>query len=358
MKNLLLLFSILPLVASPQWLESEVVLTLDSVSNIKGGIKQKTGYLENIDLTMSVDTQKADLWNSGTLFIYFLNDTGDDPSSFVGDTQGSNNIESYDTFKLYEAWYEHTIDEISILFGLHNYNSEFYVLDSAGLLLGSSFGIGPEVSQVNPSISPTTSLAFRVLWQNNDGIFIRSAIYDGVPGDPDDKNGTHIILRQEDGLFYSIESGKKSDNFKIAAGVWYHTAEVIDFKGDTCDANGGYYAIGEFFVGGNNSLFFQAGHAMSDKNAIDNYLGLGWHTSKLFSKSDEVGFGLARAMSSDINIKKNNLEDAETAYELTYAYKFNDILTMQSSFQYIQNPSMSKSIEDAVVLSIRSTINF
>ena len=361
MKKILVIVYILPIMflqASQDWLESEAVLTMESVTNLKGGLEQKTGYLENIDLTFSVDSEKADLWSNGTLFIYFLNNTGDNPTDFIGDTQGSSNIESYDTFKLYEFWYEQNIGELSILFGLHDYNSEFDALDGASLLFGSSFGISPDISQMSPSIFPTTSLALRVLWQNETGIYIRSAVYDGIPGNPEDENGTHVILGKKDGLFYGVESGIESEGLKFALGAWYHASEVVDFSGIQRDANGGFYAIGEFNIGGNNSLFFQSGHAQSDRNAIDNYIGVGWHTSALFASDDEAGIGIARAMPSDTNKSNNNLENAETAYELTYSYTFNDNLTIKPSFQYISSPSMSKTIDDATIFACRAELSF
>jgi carbohydrate-selective porin OprB len=51
-------------------------------------------------------------------------------------------------------------NQFSVLAGLYELNSEFYRLQSAGLFLNSSFGIGPEFSQSGlegPSIFPSTS---------------------------------------------------------------------------------------------------------------------------------------------------------------------------------------------------------
>ena len=69
--------------------------------------------------------------------------------------------------KLYEAWFEQTLfdDRLSFKAGLYDLNTEFDVVETAGLFINSSHGIGPDFSQsgVNgPSIFPTTSLGIRV----------------------------------------------------------------------------------------------------------------------------------------------------------------------------------------------------
>src|SRR5258708_2393634 len=94
-------------------------------------------------------------------------------------------------------------DGLSFLFGLHDLNSEFYVTEASGLFLNSSFGVGPELShsgKAGPSLFPTTALGLRARAVLNDQWSIQTAVYDGVPGNPDDPRGTHIILRADEGV--------------------------------------------------------------------------------------------------------------------------------------------------------------
>lgn len=128
---------------------AESVIAVDTLSNVSGGIDEGSATLGNFDLMFTVDTEKAGLWKKGTFFFYGLGNFGDSISELVGDLQVTSNIEAYGTFKLYEAWYEHSLtDSLTFLFGLHDYNSEFYALEHSAGLINSSFGIGVDTAQV------------------------------------------------------------------------------------------------------------------------------------------------------------------------------------------------------------------
>ena len=112
----------------------EADFTLELTTNTKGGLRKGSGLLGNLNLVTSIDPRKLGLWHGGTFSLYFLGNLGDDPTSFIGDTQATSNIEAFDTFKLYEAWYEQSWQSwqscrFSLLLGLHDYNSEFDALE-------------------------------------------------------------------------------------------------------------------------------------------------------------------------------------------------------------------------------------
>lgn len=80
-----------------------------------GGLKEGTGVMDNLDLTLTVDTEQA--WNllGGTLFLYALANQGDDVNAEnLGSTQGVDNIERFDATKLYEAMYEQSFNSASL----------------------------------------------------------------------------------------------------------------------------------------------------------------------------------------------------------------------------------------------------
>lgn len=84
---------------SEKGVQTEAVLTLDNFSNVSGGVELETATLGNFDLVMEIDTEKAKLWNGGTIFLYGLGNFGDPLSSYVGDFQATDNIEAYGTAK-------------------------------------------------------------------------------------------------------------------------------------------------------------------------------------------------------------------------------------------------------------------
>ena len=83
-------------------------VTLESITNLQGGIKEGTRNLANLDVTLTVDTAAANWWNSGTLFVYVLGDYGKNPSDLTGDIQAISNISApVNDLKIYEFWYQH-----------------------------------------------------------------------------------------------------------------------------------------------------------------------------------------------------------------------------------------------------------
>ncbi|MDH5737676.1 MAG: carbohydrate porin, partial [Gammaproteobacteria bacterium] len=166
-----------------------------------GGIEDDSTYLDNLDITMTFNDAFGQ--EGATFFVYFLYNAGDGPSDAIGDAQGASNIDAPTTSKFYELWYETGIGtDNSVKVGLYDLNSEFDAIETAGLFLNSSHGIGPDYAQsgVNgPSIFPTTSFGARLDFNLGDGYFFRFAVLDGVSGDPDDHHGTHIKFESDDG---------------------------------------------------------------------------------------------------------------------------------------------------------------
>jgi len=337
-------------------MESKIII--DAVSNIDGGLEQNTGILSNVDLTFELNTAKADLWDNGSFFVYFIGNYGDDPSSFIGDILVTNNIEAPDTVKLYEAWYQHKFNDISLLVGLHDYNSEFDTLESKNLFIHDAFGTQSDISQVGPSVFPTTALAIRLAWEDETGLYARVAMYDGVAGSPSNDHGTHIILEKEDGFFYAFEVGQVTDSYKVALGNWIHTAEVTDYSGALRDFNSGTYLLGEYFVQPDLSIFLQLASTLNDRNEIGSFIGAGIYAKNLFTSNDEAGIALVQARLSTDYKKINNLDSAESAFEITYAYNITSHFSLQPAFQYVLNPSLNPNISNASVAVLRASATY
>ncbi len=236
---------------SARGLDLEAVISVDVLGVVDGGLDEGFEAPSNLDLILSLDTATAGWWQNGTFNIYFLGNIGGDPSTRAGDLQVSSNVETNDTFKLYEAWYEHRLwdGRVSLLAGLHDLNADFYVSEFGGLFLNSSFGIGPDTSQTGPSIFSVTSLGTRVKWTTTRHSYLMAAVYDGVPGDPNDPYGTQVQFDDGDGVYVIGEAGLHSAGddhyYKLALGGWHNSAEFEDFSATPRASNSGVYVVAE-----------------------------------------------------------------------------------------------------------------
>ena len=309
--------------------EIELNVIGDWVNNVQGGVKTGGAALANIDLTYAANLDEFGLSEHADLFVYFLGNAGDDPTEWVGDSQVTSNIEAPDRFKLYEIWYRHHLrEDIAVLFGLHDYNSLFATLDTSGLFINSSFGIGAEIAQVGPSIFPTTALG-AVLSASWDSHYLYLGLYDGVPGDPDNDRGTRIQFDSGDGLFAALEWGAEGSDdqpWKWGVGFWHHSAEVENpINEQTQDDNYGVYLLGERPFADNWSAFLQLGLADPERNIIGSYIGAGISRSALLAGDDAIGLAIASARTSDDFDEANPAASThETALELTYLYPLNE----------------------------------
>lgn len=318
-----------------QGLTVELIYTGEFVRNFTPGLvngRKQTIYHDNLDLALTFDSEKAGLWQGGTLFIYGIRNHGGDPTgNVIGDLQAVSNIEAPDQFILYEAWFEQQLfnGRASLLLGLHDMNSEFYVSDYASLFLNSSFGIGPEITaNVAASIFPKPGLGVRLRINPVDHLYAQAALYDGDPA-------TRRLAAHE-GKMGIGEIGYLFDGGAIKAGYWQHTAQV-NYAGRNFSRNYGYYALADarlyrFGEGEARSVntFVQLGQAAKSRNAVNSYVGAGLHLHGLLPGrgEDDLGFAMARA---------NTDTGSETTYELTYRLVATSWLAIQPSFQWVDN---------------------
>ena len=279
-----------------------------------------------------------------------------------GDLQTLSNISTDNALKVYEFWYEQGFanDAVKLLVGLHDYNSTFYALDSAGLFTVSSFGIGSDTAQVSPSIFSTTATAVHLTLQQGN-MYLLLAAYDGVPGDPSNPHGTHIQFNSGDGLFKAAELGfMDGKKYKIAVGGWQKTTEEENvMNGLLSNQNQGYYIIGEKNISENLTAFFQYGRADDAINQLDEYTGAGLRLNNVWQENDALGLGVARAHNGAPYVTQNpTIETAETILELTYFRPLITHLNAQASVYYVKNPSMSPLLENALALGLRLYIEF
>jgi porin len=357
----------------------EMVYTGEMVSVLSGGLQRKTVFLDNKDIVLSVDAETLLGWKGAEFSFYVLGNHGDSPSEYIGDFQTMSNIDTDATWKLYEAWYQQSFlgGKVSFKFGLIDLNSEFDVIEAGGLFHHSSFGIGVDFSQSGmngPSIFSTTSLGFRVRVEPKEGFYVQTIVLDGVPGDPDNPKGTHIILKKEEGWLIVGEVGYESDKGghyrKFAIGTWFYTAdfETLSEVGEE-HKNKGFYLLTELQLVGNKegsipclNAFLRLGFADRSVNQLGFYLGAGFVVSHLIPGREDDQLGLAFAYGRNGNIFMNLapgvFDWSETAIELVYSFQVTPWFALQPEIQFILNPGMEKSINDAFSFGVRSEISF
>lgn len=352
-----------------------VVYTGESAHNLRGGIAEDDAFLGNLDMT--AEWQHLDwLAPEGKLFLYVLGNHGESPSEFIGDAQVFSNIDAPKAIKLYEAWFEQPFNagSSSVKVGLIDLNSEFDVIDTAGIFQNSSFGIGADFSQSGengPSIFPTTSLGIRLASAFAYNTYGQCIVLDAVPGDLDNERGTHIDLNSDEGYLLSCEAGWKgeapentSDAAKFALGLWRYSEPVERLIDEGEEENYGAYMLGEttFWRGNERSAngFARVGIANANVNAFAHYIGAGVVLNGVFAadRNDQLGLGVASVDNSGefrmaSEAEGAALENRETTYELVYRVTATDWLALQPGFQYIENPGMSPELDNALAFALR-----
>lgn len=371
-------------------------LTYDAaaIGDASGGLRRAATYIGNLHWQSLVDLDQAFGWNDSRFYADLLWIHGGNPDSFVGDAMGVSNIAAPSGVQPEELWIEHNITaaDVSLLIGLYDLNSEFYRVDSAGLFLNSSFGIGPDfgLSGIEgPSIFPRTSAGARFGWKPAEGVVVRAALLDGVPLIRPD--GAYRVFEDGDGLLAAAElalldrpanSAQSTPRSrlgrnamlppydgKLAVGAWHYTTTLGRFDdgaGSTQHGTSGAYLIGDRIVARaaadpnrNVSLFVQLGTADDRVNRFGTYLGAGVVVSGPMRtrQNDEIGFAVAMARNGSAYLRQQRslapASRAESTLELSYLVQATSWLAIQPDIQYVIRPNTESSIPNALVFTLR-----
>lgn len=359
----------------------DAAYTADLWRNASGGLERGGSYLDSFDLTGSLDAERAFGWRGVKFHGHVQYNNGAEFSGrWVGDTQAVSNIEGVGTWRLYEFWTEIAFGrgdtgQQTLRFGLYDLNSEFDSIDSAGLFLNSSHGIGPEYAQSGlngPSIFPITSLALRLRRESESGYWQVAAL-DAVPGRRDDPTRSGIDLASAEGALLAAEWGiARGRASKLAVGAWAYTArfDALDesdpLTGDPLRARGnrGVYAVADVAVVESDlrriDAFARVGIAESRFNGVADYAGAGFVVSAPLRARPEDQFGVAIASAgAGADLRRSSaalgaaLERRETSIEITYRMAAADWLTLQPNVQYVSNPGFDPGLRNAWVMGLR-----
>ena len=371
--------------------------TADVFTNLKGGLKHSTTYLDNFDLTLTLNLEKLLGVGRTAIFIYGLGNDGGNPDNDIGDVQGVSNITAPNSWKLYEAWIQTNLlnNRLSILAGLYDLNSEFESLRSSNLFINASHGIGIAFAQTGengPSIFPWTSVGIRAKARLTENIYLQAVALDGVAGDPNDPYGTHIIFNHGDGLLLTFETGidntsNQGDeisagnrrigrfaspefNSKYALGFWKYTSEFEHINSQVKSRNN----IGAYFIGeqnicnqkdgkGNLTAFVRLETANQEINRFSYYAGCGLvYTSPLHSRpKDQAGIAFAAAINGKdykhfLQENGTNVTEGEYNIEMTYNAQIFPWFYLQPDIQYIVFPDSNPDIPNSLAIAITAGV--
>lgn len=347
----------------------------DILHNSSGGIRTGSAYLDDAGLMIGAEVGSLFGADDANFFVYLLYNNGSSFSNvYSGDAQGVSNIDAPEATRIYELWYEQSwSDQYSLRVGLYDLNSEFDSIDSAGLFMNSSHGIGPDYSQsgrAGPSIFPVTSMAARFDWAVSESGTLRYALLDGVPGDPNDPSRTTIRFGKGDGVLHALEYNRVlATGARLGMGGWLYSAnfdriEGQDINGDPLrdNGNGGLYGFVDMPVlsadksGIEMTAFLRYGIANDKLNALDSYIGGGLVMSDLVDSrpDDQLGIAFSSARVGDpFKRATAGVKNSETKIELTYSAQINDWLRLQPDIQYVVNPGFDPSLKNALVLGLQ-----
>lgn len=304
-------------------------------------------------------------------YFQMLGTFGGSISNQVGDVQGLDNVEAYNTFKVFSAWYQYTFGHsgVSLRLGMQDYTSLFDTLSAAQVFINSSFGLGGTIAQTFVSTFPTTTLGGVLRWKAPDGFYVMAGVYNGMPGAPGQQAGTHLYFGSRDGVFTAAETGMTGGGkrpYKIGIGGWYQTTRYRDFAHRQRNSDHGEYVIAQtrLYGGGDQPAvdgFVQLGEAQEDANMLNRYVGAGVNVTGLVPGrgSDILGLGMARVHTGDAYRRVTpRASHAETALEMTYQANLTDYAMIQPDVQYIIDPGASSATDNAWVVGVRGQLSW
>lgn len=363
----------------------------DLMANTSGGLKRGSVWLGHTEARLTLDLDRLLGWSSTTAYVHYHSDLGSKfNTNYVGSYMGVDNIEvGTNTAQFYQAWVNKNFldDHVSALVGLYAIDSEFYVTQTSGLFIQPPYGMANDLAQAGvngPPIFPMGALAVRFKLVSPDGNFYaQAALTDGVPGDPNNPHGTHIKLGNGDGTLSIIELGytphlkntevskdqEPAEIFnKTAIGFWRYTPQFDAIDGSGLRHNNqGAYVLAE------RTLYLENGHpsqglagfvrfgVASDKVNIADWTGsVGLRYHGLINGRDDDVAGLAVTVNhaGDFYRQTHNSEHQEVDVEMTYRAQITPYFAVQPTLQFIDNPSMDSTVNNAWVIGSRFEFEF
>ena len=387
--------------------------TGEVIGNVSGGLKRGAIYEGLFEAALKLDTQEAGWWSGGTFQVSTIFPHGPGFSEeYLGNLLTASNIEGYESWRLYDLFYEHQFGErLSVRIGQFNADEEFALTTPGGSFVNSAFGWPAFISSNTRNTGPAYYVAapgIRLSYEPTDDFFMRLGVFDGdtfdnLEGDPRaNRSGTRFDIGGDQGYFGIFEAGFRwNQNFSTnepgalpgdyKIGIWGHSGEfeskledenrepfiVSGLPPREHSNNFGVYVTFEQMIWREEReqgiyFFARAGLSPQERNFFElvGDGGMSWQGLIPTRDEDFLGIGAAYArVSSDIrrteelDASVNGTEyDAfsshETVLEAFYMLQLSKWWTVQPDVQWIFNPGGNETIPDAVVLTLRTSLAF
>ena len=191
-----------------------------------------------------------------------------------------------------------------------------------------------------------------------------------MSGDPNHRTVfVSVRFKHDYGYNYLGEYKRTFDGGSFKLDHWGYTSEFprIDGTGQSSGNAGTFAQLAMTLTGErqdpNQGLKTWIRYGVADKvlNAIDRYRGFGLYYIGPIEKrnTDQIGFAIAQAhFGGPYRATTANQGPLETTYELTYTGTVNKNFNLQPDIQYVEHPYGRPNIRNALVVDIRTTIDF
>lgn len=361
----------------------QLAYTGDLLTSVAGGASGGSRWIHNASAIATADLEQlAGLRRTTALVHGFYNNGASFSGDVVGDAQVVSSIEAgMPLLRVLEAWVEHRgpDDRWSAKAGLYDINSEFDALETSLLFVNSAFGMGSDLGtsgRNGPSTFPSTGLAVRGQVKIGHALTLRAAVADGVPNDPAFPRRLNVGLHSGDGALLIGEGDVELGNLRLLAGAWGYTARIDDrFDAGIAAAterqvaSNGVYLRGEAQLIGDRDrgvrAFVRLGSASGRANIFDRFVsgGIVGHGLLRGRPADDSGIAIAWAgvgsASRELAFARfGEAPDAETTIELTHRFAVTDWLGVQPHAQYVLDPGLDPTLDNALIFGVRLTANF
>lgn len=355
----------------------------DFVGNVVGGGTKKAHATNYLEAEILINAERWIGWTGAQFFFQAYGLASTDPSVQINTRQTVSNLEATDTIKLFEAWWEQSLfdDHFSIKAGLYSLDTEFDFKETSNHFINGVFGTGIDLSEMGPfgpAIYPFSALGVRLKEEWN-GLYLQTAVVDGIPVNPDNPHGTQVILNDDDGFLIANEIGYKIDTpdhprLHLGVGAWVYTTELPDIANPVQTKRGrhsiyGFIDLRLFSETQGNAqgldAFFRVGVADKEAGWFKRNISFGLAYTGLFPdrESDVLGFAVSSGWAGDSlrNLNRSRgtpIEDEEVVLELTYIMTPRPWLVMQPNIQWFINPGLSPTVDDTLYLGLRAEVTF
>lgn len=351
--------------------------TLDWSSVWDGGVRRSASTLSVLDINATLDLAQAVGWQGATVFVDFYSTDGRGSGGNVGDFQGFSNAETDDNVdQIAELWFEQVLADgaVRLKLGKVEANAEFAFLDSAGEFINSSAGFTPTIVGFPSYPDPATAIVLQVSpWERvygSVGLFDGATAVDGIRTGgrgpdtffSDDRSDDWFIIG-EVGVGWEAGSGRTG---RIAGGVWRHTGEFETFGGELDDGTQGAYVVAEQRVWARDGedaesdrglyVFGQLGFADADVSEAEAHAGGGVSLLGTFEGRADDAAGVYVSW-VDLSEPAGFSED-ETAVEVFYRLQLTPWVSVKPDLQVIANPGGDRSLDTALVGTLRLEVVF